>query len=131
MSEPVIAQLGERWRVVCDAAQWVLEHLHSDSAWHARAHCASRVALGRVIELHVTGPVSMSELALVVDLPDRPSTVEPPVAPTSTSGAVKPPSRPWRSLLRHHGIPGFSRSSRRPTRMTTPFPSWRGSATAG
>lgn len=94
MSEPeLVAQLGERWRVVRDASQWILEHLQGDGEWHARAHCASRVALGRVIELHVTGPVSMCELALVVDLPDRPSTVEPPAAATSTSGAVKPPSR--------------------------------------
>ncbi|MCP3444593.1 hypothetical protein [Bradyrhizobium sp. CCGUVB14] len=93
MSEPVVAQLGERWRVVCDASQWILQGLHEDGEWHASAHCRSRAALGRCIELHVTGPVSMSELALVVDLPDRPGTVDPVVA-TSTRSPVKPPGRP-------------------------------------
>ncbi|MGY0573712.1 hypothetical protein ACTGJ9_023695 [Bradyrhizobium sp. RDM12] len=90
----VVAQLGERWRVVCDTFQWVLQGLHEDGEWHARAHCRSRAALGRCIELHVGGPVSMSELARVVDLPDRPGMVEPPVAATLTSSPVKPPSRP-------------------------------------
>lgn len=95
MSEPELAvQINEHWRVTCDALQWILQRLHEDGEWHTRAHCRSRAALGRCIELHVGGPVDIADLALVAGLSDRSGTVEQPAAATSISSPVKPPSRP-------------------------------------
>lgn len=118
----VVAQLGERWRVVCDASHWILQALHEDGEWHARAHCRSRGALGRCIELHVGGPVCMAELALVVALPDQPGTGEPPAAATSTNSPVKPPSRPVVKPARPPRPPRFQPSGARLDESDDAFP---------
>ena len=60
-SKPVIAQLNEKWRVIDDPLQWILQRKkgnprNKNSGWQPRSFCRTREALLRCVREHCCSP---------------------------------------------------------------------------
>jgi hypothetical protein len=75
----MIARLNDRWRVVDDPIQWILQYRrnkHGSSAedvedvWGGRRFFRTRTALLRDVR-ELCGPVDPSALRIIASLPDR------------------------------------------------------------
>ncbi len=72
---PVITPLNNRWRVIDDPLQWILQvrqgrETFKSSGWKDRAYCAQRTALIRCIHENC-GEVSADAVAVIEALPPR------------------------------------------------------------
>ncbi len=73
-SNPLVAQLNGRWRVVDDPLQWVLQRRQGNArqkntGWRCRSFCRTRMALLRCIHDYC-GPVDPAALPTLKTLPD-------------------------------------------------------------
>jgi hypothetical protein len=85
-SNTVLAQLSDRWRVIYDPLQWVLQRKESEerqksSGWNNRSYCATKEGLIRRIR-ESCSEVDIAALATIKALPewhaDREQQSEPP-----------------------------------------------------
>ena len=80
-SKPVITVLNDRWRVVDDGIQWVLQKRKGrptpkNTGWRARSYATSRASLLDCVERRC-GPVDSAALRILQALPnDHPSREE-------------------------------------------------------
>jgi len=98
-SNPVVAQLNARWRVVDDGL-WVLQRRkgnprRKNSGWVGSAFCGTKDALLRNI-LERCGPVDPSALTKLIALPDYHGKQNLDVRRTGQAQADKP-TKPWTS----------------------------------
>ena len=74
-SKPVIAVLNDRWRVIDDGMQWVLQKRKGrptpkSTGWRARSYATSRASLLNSVEKRC-GPVEPAALGILSSLPDE------------------------------------------------------------
>ena len=74
-SKPVIAVLNDRWRVIDDGIQWVLQKRKGrptpkSSGWRGRSYATSRARLLDSVERRC-GPVEPAALRHLTSLPDE------------------------------------------------------------
>lgn len=77
----MIARLNDRWRVVDDPLQWMLQYRGGKTsdrggspnirAWQGKRFCRTRDALIRDIREIVIGDVDQAALRVIASLPDR------------------------------------------------------------
>jgi len=75
LSNRVVAQLSERWRVVDDPLQWILQRRKGNprsksSGWQGRSFCTSREGLLRCVR-EKCGDVEPAALSVLSALPDH------------------------------------------------------------
>ena len=71
----VIAKLNDRWRIVDNPHQWILQvregrQTSKASGWRGRSYCAQRTALRRCIQEYC-GEVDPLAVAIIEGLPER------------------------------------------------------------
>jgi hypothetical protein len=74
LSNRLIAQLNERWRVVDDPLQWILQRKKGNprkksSGWRGRSFCRTREALLRCVREYC-GEIEIDALARLDELPE-------------------------------------------------------------
>ncbi len=73
-SKPVVAILNDRWRVIDDGLQWVLQKRKGrptpkSTGWRGRSYATSRTTLLDSVERRC-GPVDLDALGVLMTLPD-------------------------------------------------------------
>jgi hypothetical protein len=73
-SNQLVAQLNERWRVVDDPLQWILQRRKGNprkksSGWQGRSFCRTRDALLRCVREYC-GEIDLEALSMLKDLPE-------------------------------------------------------------
>jgi hypothetical protein len=71
----VVVQLNDRWRVIDDPLQWILQvrkgrRTQKAVGWRGRSYCTQRTTLLRCISEYC-GEVGPDALAIIAALPDR------------------------------------------------------------